>query len=172
MTHSREPIRIYFACLAAYNNGILHGAWIEADQAADAMMKDIKAMLDRSPIPEAGEYALHDYEGFYGINLSEWSSLEEIAELSAFIEEHGALGAALHSHYNCLDDARSALEDHYAGAYESAAAFAQDLTEQTTSIPDALQYYIDYEAMGRDMLINDVLEIRLDNGELHLFWQH
>ena len=25
--------RIYVACLAAYNNGYLHGAWIDADQA-------------------------------------------------------------------------------------------------------------------------------------------
>ena len=25
-----EQPRIYVACLAAYNNGILHGAWIEA----------------------------------------------------------------------------------------------------------------------------------------------
>ncbi|MEH6810874.1 MAG: antirestriction protein ArdA, partial [Hyphomonas oceanitis] len=26
----RETQRIYVACLAAYNNGHLHGAWIEA----------------------------------------------------------------------------------------------------------------------------------------------
>ena len=28
-----EQPRIYVACLAAYNNGILHGAWIEATDA-------------------------------------------------------------------------------------------------------------------------------------------
>jgi Antirestriction protein (ArdA) len=27
--------RIYVACLAAYNNGRLHGEWIDADQPAD-----------------------------------------------------------------------------------------------------------------------------------------
>ena len=29
--------RIYVACLAAYNNGYLHGAWIDADQGAQAV---------------------------------------------------------------------------------------------------------------------------------------
>ena len=31
ITTNTEP-RIYVACLAAYNNGILHGAWIDAAQ--------------------------------------------------------------------------------------------------------------------------------------------
>lgn len=37
MTTSSD-IRIYVACLAAYNNGILHGAWIDADQDVDDMV--------------------------------------------------------------------------------------------------------------------------------------
>ena len=32
ITTTEQP-RIYVACLAAYNNGILHGAWIEATEA-------------------------------------------------------------------------------------------------------------------------------------------
>jgi hypothetical protein len=31
-----EP-RIYVACLAAYNNGLLHGAWIDVEDDADAV---------------------------------------------------------------------------------------------------------------------------------------
>ncbi|WP_024353472.1 antirestriction protein ArdA [Brevundimonas naejangsanensis] len=42
--------RIYVACLAAYNNGFLHGAWIDADQDADQIRVEIAAMLARSPV--------------------------------------------------------------------------------------------------------------------------
>lgn len=37
--------KIYVACLAAYNNGILHGRWIDADQDADEIRAGIAEML-------------------------------------------------------------------------------------------------------------------------------
>jgi antirestriction protein len=43
-----EP-RIYVACLAAYNAGCLHGAWIDADQSATDLWEDISTMLKASP---------------------------------------------------------------------------------------------------------------------------
>ena len=47
-----EHPRIYVACLAAYNNGILHGAWIEATEAW-SMWEATRNMLAKSPIPDA-----------------------------------------------------------------------------------------------------------------------
>jgi antirestriction protein len=41
--------RIYVADLAAYNAGILRGKWIDADQSAEDIDREIKAMLLRSP---------------------------------------------------------------------------------------------------------------------------
>lgn len=43
--------RIYAACLASYNNGHLHGTWINADQDADSINAAISAMLRASPYP-------------------------------------------------------------------------------------------------------------------------
>ncbi|MCC2603641.1 antirestriction protein ArdA [Sphingopyxis yananensis] len=85
--------RIYVACLAAYNNGYLYGAWIDADQNADEIREEIAAMLGRSPIEHAEEYAIHDYEGFEGVTISEYAGIDTLARLGAFIAEHGALGA-------------------------------------------------------------------------------
>ena len=34
--------RIYVACLAAYNAGYLHGAWIDANQTADQIEDEIQ----------------------------------------------------------------------------------------------------------------------------------
>lgn len=43
--------RVYAACLSSYNNGVLHGRWIDADQGAEGIMDDIRAMLKASPYP-------------------------------------------------------------------------------------------------------------------------
>jgi len=46
------------------------------------------------------------------------------------------------------------------------------LTEGT-EIPQYLQFYIDYEKMGRDMeLSGDVFTIETAHDEVHVFWSH
>lgn len=45
--------RIYVACLSAYNNGFLHGEWIDCDQDAEVIWAEIKEMLKASPMPDA-----------------------------------------------------------------------------------------------------------------------
>lgn len=39
-----EEIRIYVACLAAYNNGKLHGVWIDATDDIDDIQDQINEM--------------------------------------------------------------------------------------------------------------------------------
>ena len=165
-------IRIYVACLAAYNNGYLHGRWINADQEASEIQAAIAEMLKASPMPEAEEWSIHDHEGFEGIQLSEYTGIEQVAELAAFIAEHGELGGKLHAYFGDLDAAREALEDHYAGEYRSVAEFAEDITAETTSIPENLSYYIDWERMARDLEISDILTIETGFECVHVFWQH
>jgi antirestriction protein len=172
MKKQKSEIQIYVACLVAYNNGHLHGEWIDATQSPDEIHKDIQTMLKASPIEDTEEFAIHDYEGFEGISISEYSGIEEVAELAEFIEEHGALGGELMAHFNDLDHARETIEEHYHGEYSSLTDFAQELTEETTQIPDNLAYYIDYEAMARDLEINDVLAIEISHNEVHVFWRH
>lgn len=172
MEDQQGEIRIYVACLAAYNNGILHGCWIDAEKEPDEIRSGINSMLKASPIAGAEEYAIHDYEGFEGAPVSEYSGIESVAELAAFVAEHGGLGGKLVEHFGDLDAAREAIEDHYAGQYQSVADFAQELTEQSTEIPASLQYYIDWERMARDLAINDVLTIETGFECVHVFWRH
>jgi len=54
----RDAPRVYVACLAAYNNGRLHGAWIEVTK-PDVIMEHVRAMLAASPEPNAEEWAIH-----------------------------------------------------------------------------------------------------------------
>jgi antirestriction protein len=118
-----EP-RIYVACLAAYNNGYLHGAWIDATQGEWCIWEDIQKMLAASPIPDAEEHAIHDYEGFEGARIREYTDIETIAKLAAFITEHGALGGTVLEYYNNdLDEAQEAITERYLGSYTSLADY-------------------------------------------------
>lgn len=172
MTDNQGEIRIYVACLAAYNNGILHGKWIDANQDPYDIWEEVSTMLLASPIEDAEEWAIHDYEGFEGYSMSEYEGFESVSNIAAFIDERGPLGGKVLGHYGELEEAKKALEEHYAGEYESLSDFAQELTEQGTSIPDNLAFYIDYEKMARDLEINDVLTIKTAFDEVHVFWAH
>jgi antirestriction protein len=171
MTINETTPRIYVACLAAYNNGKLHGAWIDARQEPWEIMQDVQAMLTASPEPWAEEWAIHDYEGFAGIRLSEWESFDRVHELVEFVTEYGDLGAQVLAHYgDDLNEAREALTDRYRGQYSSLAEYAEELTTETAVIPDHLIHYIDYEAMARDMELNgDVFTIETAFDEVHVF---
>jgi antirestriction protein len=167
-------IQIYVACLAAYNNGYLHGQWIDLDQPLDDVWNAIRTMLKTSPIPDAEEWAIHDYEGFEGYDLGEYEGIENAHALAQFILEHGELGGLMLNHMSGdLTLAQSAIEDNYQGKYSSLADYAEELTTDTTEIPQHLAYYIDYEAMARDMQLNgDIFTLETGLEAVHVFWNH
>ncbi len=168
---SHSTPRIYVACLAAYNSGYLHGAWIDADQDADQIRDEITAMLARSPVEDAEEYAIHDYEGFESVSISEYAGIDSVARMAAFIAEHGALGAGLLEQFSGdMDQAESTLEDCYHGQFASLADYMEELTSESITIPEALRYYVNWEAMARDAdMSGDLFTIETAHGEVHVF---
>jgi antirestriction protein len=170
ITETAKP-RIYVACLAAYNNGILHGAWIDAAQEAWSLYDDVKDMLAASPVADAEEWAIHDYEGFGGVRLEEYTGLDAVAALAAFVTEHGEVGAALLDHYSGdMEEAREAMAERYHGQHASLADYVQELTEESTAIPTALHLYIDWQAMARDAELNgDLFTLTTAWDVVHVF---
>ncbi|HED13291.1 MAG TPA: antirestriction protein ArdA [Gammaproteobacteria bacterium] len=166
--------RIYVADLAAYNAGKLHGVWIDATDDLDDMWEQVRTMLAASPEAFAEEHAIHDYEGFGDARIEEYQSLETVQEIAAFIAEFPEIGGALISHFcGDLEDARRAADENYCGEHKSIADYAQELTEETSEIPEHLAYYIDYEAMGRDMELNgDIFTIETGYEQVHIFYNH
>jgi len=168
-----EEIRIYVACLAAYNNGKLHGVWVDVTQELDDIQEQVNVMLKESPEEGAEEWAIHDYEGFGGYSVSEYSGFEELHEVASFIEEFPDFGSALLNYFCDIEEARKAAEENYNGCYSSLAGFAQELTEDTSEVPKHLEFYIDYEKMGRDMdMSGDIFTIETAHDETHVFWNH
>lgn len=169
--------RIYVACLAAYNDGKLHGKWIDCDQDADAIWAEIADMLKASPVPNAEEWAIHDHEG-WGIKLSEHESIEKLAELAAAIEEHGEIFALYMDHVGDDDvsDALRHFEENYQGDHDSLAEYVEARFTDTGSLPkdlpDIIKWHIDWEAIGHELEVGgDIFTIQHD-GKLHVFYNN
>jgi antirestriction protein len=166
--------RIYVACLAAYNNGRLHGEWIDADQSADELHEDVRRMLAASPEPGAEEWAIHDYEGFGELRLSEWESFERVSAIAAGIAEHGdAFGAWLS--YDESQDATDmrAFEDAYRGEWDSLRAYAENFADDI-GLYDAAEksgsHYVtvDIDALERDLDI-ELYSTESDHHTVYVF---
>jgi len=127
-------LRFYAACLASYNAGRLHGAWIDASTDVDEMQAAINKMLRASPypnvevacpdcdapdhpecptchgrgkVPSAEEYAIHDYEGRW--DLGEYPGLERIVKFMELVEKAEDRGID-------AEDVQSIL-DHFGADY-------------------------------------------------------
>jgi len=169
-----EEIRIYVADLSAYNGGRLHGVWINACDELEDIQDQINAMLKSSPEGDAEEYAIHDYEGFGACGVGEYECIEAVRAKAEFISEYPETAGELLNHFGgSLDDAKRAAGENYNGCYKSLADYAEELTGDTSEIPNHLASYIDYERMGRDMdLSGDIFTIETAYEEVHIFWSH
>jgi len=162
--------RIYVACLASYNAGILHGEWIDATD-VDEIREAIETMLAKSRQPIAEEWAIHDYEGFGGIRLSEWEDLDKVAELGALIEEHGEAFAAYADHVGVDHATEEGFQEAYCGEWDSERAYAENLFDELYlhDVPEHVQSYIDYDAFARDVFMGDNYSVTGESGCLYVF---
>lgn len=139
--------KIYVACLAAYNGGRLHGSWIDADQDVDDIWSAVQKMLKSSPEPDAEEWAIHSYDGFGGMRLSESESFERVSELGQALVEHGP---AFSAYCSVADDPTvENFEDASWGEFDSGKDFAQSWYDEMGADLGSLRGYIDWERVWR-----------------------
>jgi antirestriction protein len=167
--------RIYVASLADYNAGRLLGLWIDADQEAEAIDEEIRAMLATSPEFIAEEWAIHDHEGFGSWSPREFESIETVATVARLIGEHGKVFAELLNHFGGdLKEAKSYMEDGYRGEYESLADYAEtniyDLyTSEMNRIPDEVRFAIDWEVVARECELGGAIFTVEVGNKVHVF---
>lgn len=166
MTKTATP-RIYAACLASYNNGDLHGTWIDCDQDTEGINKEIVAMLELSDEEDAEEFAIHDFDQWQGIQIDEYQSIDKVAELAPLIIKYGKAFAA---HYNHYGD--GATEETFNNSYqcecESEKAFIRDQWEESGLLKELEKlgisdHWIDWDAIARDQFINCYYSEKADN---------
>lgn len=171
--------KIYVACLSAYNNGFLHGLWIDATQEVEDIEDDIKWMLSWSPVVDeepCEEWAIHDYENWMGIELNEYEDINKLAELANILQEHGK-PFVLYRNYYGDDVTVEDFQEYYLGIYESEEDFVYQQWEECGQLKELEKLnisssYINWEAITNDWFIDSYLSIEASYQEVHVFIRH
>jgi antirestriction protein len=175
----RDRPRIYVASLSDYNAGRLHGAWIDAAQEPEQIENEIAWMLKQSPEPIAEEWAIHDHDGFGGVQLSEYEPIQRVSRIARGILEHGTAFAAWVNHSDDDERALQSFEDCYLGAWPSRREFAEETLSDLgfdklieEHVPDHFVPYVrfDADAYIRDVELNgDLTIIDSPDGTVFVF---
>lgn len=169
MTTTETP-RIWIGCLAAYNDGDLHGEWVDATD-ADELEEARARVLASSPISGAEEAFIADTEGF-GDLIGEYTPLADVAELGALIEEHGPAFLAYVNNVGAEYATASGFEEAYQGEWDDEEAFgynlADDMIEELRG-DSTLARYFDYSAWSRDLFMGDYWSADNPTGGVFVF---
>lgn len=126
-----EQPQIWVGSLSDYNNGLLHGAWLDAARDEDDLQADIQTMLTASPWTArsgepAEEWAIFDSDGFGPLRIGEHESLRWISLVAKGIEQHGLAFAAWADVMQ--DEERLAgFDESYLGHYDNLHAYVEQL---------------------------------------------
>lgn len=166
-----NSMQIYVACLSSYNNGVLHGRWINAHQDASDIEAEIDEMLSKSAYPLAEEWAIHDYRNS-PVELDEFESIENVAALAELVDEHGydvVKAAAILEGPN-VEYITNTIENFF-GAYVDLAEWGAESIESAlgNDVPEWLWHYIDYRSYARNAEANGEVQSARVNGVVYVF---
>lgn len=167
--------RIYVACLASYNEGTLYGEWIDAVQDADDLRREVILMLGCSPILNAEEWAIHDHEGFAPLSIHEHECLDDVSAAALLINEHREAAALMLAYLGGAEyheEAQKALEDRYAGEWDTVEAWVDELLDEGLygPIPDRLRYFIDVNKIAGELQMGGDINVLPGESSVHIFW--
>ncbi len=158
-TVSGHHPEIWVGSLSDYNNGRLHGVWLDATLDHDELRDAIAFMLRNGYDTNAEEWSIFDYDDFCGLDLGEYESLDVVSRVAGGIAEHGEAFAQWVEYVGeRTEEALGRFEDHYLGKFESTEAYVANLLEECDGysfeefVPEWLKPYvkIDVELLARD----------------------
>lgn len=162
---SGDTPKIYVADLAAYNNGMLVGEWLDLsdyDDGSEVMdaIQDLLSQWSEESGEEREEYAIHDYENFDSGLYSEYMGEDDFDKVikSYKLSEEKGVPMSVISHiireYD-PDDVEEWYDEHFEGEFDSDTDLAYNYVDMVGGASelgkDTLERYFDYEAFGRDL---------------------
>ncbi len=150
-------LKTFVTCLAAYNNGYLHGRWVEVTSDPDDLRDAIAAVLADSPAPGAEEHFFSDYDTALNMSVpfDEYESIETLCEFVEAVErcdDQEVFAAAYGKFYSeGLDSVIDRAESCYRA--DTFRDFADESADELllTDVPEPARFYFDYEAHARDL---------------------
>jgi antirestriction protein len=152
--------RIWVGSLADYNNGQLHGVWLDATLDPDELHHAIQFMLRNGYTPGAEEWGIFDYDEFGGYEVHEYANLKTVSRIAQCVAEHGPAYAAWvelvgDESEELLTD--EAFRDHFEGEYAledyveyilDETGFTAELDRALQGLPEDLRHYVQVDIEG------------------------
>ncbi len=177
------PPRIWVGSMSDYNNGILHGAWIDAARDPAQLQADIDTMLAASPWTArtgepAEEWGVFDFDNFGACRIDQHENLDWISAVARGIQQHGLAFAAW---ADVVEEPErlSQFDEAYQGHYDSVTAYVEQLINDLgydelldRVVPTSLRPYvkIDVDATARDLLFGgDLHALQATEGGVWIF---
>lgn len=162
-TIEANAIRIYAACLASYNSGRLHGAWIDCEgKSASELQNEINDMLARSPYPNVMRRKCPDC-GTYQTDARPYRENEdECDECGATLPDEFKPSAeewAIHDHEGFCGLIRSEWPD-----LEDVAAIAEALADDDDDKRRGLVWLVDSVGYSVSDALDKCEDVRTFNG--------
>lgn len=164
LTNCLDTFSIYVGTYAKYNNGSLHGAWLELSDYSN-YDELFQAMQELHQDEQDPEFMIQDYEcsEFFikqklisecHISADIYEIAEQINGSDYDLEVIEAYAECMNYYHKDVEDLLDSLSDSYYGEYSSDEDFAQDILEQEGSIPENLSSYIciDWEATATQVM--------------------
>lgn len=165
--------QIYAGCLAAYNQGHLHGVWIDCNQDSEDIWLEIQKMLKSSPALDAEEWLIFDFDNWHGIKIDECEDVDRVALLAGLLIEHGEAFAVYYQ--DCGGGATvKDFSNRYLGQYESEEDFVYEQWSDGGKLAQLEQIgisenYIDWEAIARDWFIDSFHSVDVGYKQVYVF---
>jgi antirestriction protein len=171
--------RIWVGSEVDYNNGRLHGVWMNATLEPDELDAATQFMLRGSHTPGAEEWAIMDYEGFGGYKVDEWTSFSTISLIAQGISEHGEAYAAWVGYIGDTSGVLwepDAFHEHYEGEFDSVRDYVEYILKETGTyeeldralevFPESIRRYVqvDTDTMARDWEIEGLHVVENGSG--------
>ncbi len=162
---------VYVACSAAYNEGHLHGVWVDLCADEDDQDAAVEKMLGSSPAAYAEETRVDDVDGMPALGayagLQAYRDMYE--KLCEIEEHHGEAGVLAIWDALCKEEIEGLenIEDLQIWV-ESDAGELCEAVGALEEVPERLRYYIDEEALLRDLSTDYDRHGRLSDGDLYL----
>lgn len=169
------PPRIWVGSLADYNNGVLHGAWMDAAREPEQIQAGIQTMLADSPWTArtgepAEEWGIFDYDNFGACRIDQHEDLDWISAVAKGITQHGLAFAA----WAEVVEEPALLPDFdaaYLGHYDSLHAYVEQLINDLgydqildQAVPPSLRPYVKIDIaataldLGQDLHVLEAAE--------------
>lgn len=175
-------INVYITNLGKYNEGYLIGKWLELPTTDEEIKNVLKEIGIDGVLYE--EYFFTDWEVIDGIEISEYSSLKELNEIAATLENLNEVDLGicqcLMKNENCtLDEAIEKKDNRIIINLEKnitldecsnlAYSYINEIYGDVSDLSrETLERYFDFKSFGRDLsydyFIDDNLNIAISNN--------